>query len=694
MSYCLAIDIGASSGRHLLCELAHGKLQMEEVYRFENGMKEQDGTLTWDIDALLENVVEGIRRCGALGKIPSTVAIDTWGVDYVLLDQSGKELLPCVAYRDSRTAGIPEEVFGIISQEKLYEKTGIQKQNYNTVFQLYCDKKSGKLAHAADFLLMPEYLSYKLTGVKKHEYTICSTTGLLNAEQKTWDLDIVDALGLDRALFGEIASVLEEIELPTKQFYEFKGWQVGDAAIEDQVVEGNVTITAVWERGWYDYKLNFFSYGMYNDVLQTIDLGAEYANKTIEFTMEVCGTVKNPEGVEGVGICDATKTHEIIIPRAKLATTETWTTVSGMWTLNNKGQFVVYTMFKADEIGRPYDMYIKNFTIVSARDVNALLMSSSYVSQPFQGAFGGVEALEEDGVKILALRNQGIPGFILKKEAIQKLVNMGVETMSFTLGTSAYETNPVAGYVCIYAGQSIPYLVNPENVTIDGRVAYISSGTEITLDLAALITVMGANDVGLEFNLQNTAAWVGNPNPAKAAYITLSNISFTFASFDDPMDVLSSRGSYVSQPFQGAFGGVEALGEDGVKLLALRNQGIPGFILTKLAIETLVGMGYKEISFTVSTFVYESNPVAGYVCMYAGGNTDFFVGIDALIDPNTNAAYISSGETVRINLEKLLEVIGDGTGLEFNLQTKATWVPNPNPAKEAYIMLTNIVCTK
>ena len=204
MSYCLAIDIGASSGRHLLCELAHGKLQMEEVYRFENGMKEENGTLIWDIDSLLENVVEGIRRCRALGKIPSTVAIDTWGVDYVLLDADGKEILPCVAYRDSRTAGVPEEVFGIMSQEKLYEKTGIQKQNYNTIFQLYCDKKSGKLAHAADFLLMPEYLSYKLTGVKKHEYTICSTTGLLNAERKTWDLDIVDALGLDRALFGEI----------------------------------------------------------------------------------------------------------------------------------------------------------------------------------------------------------------------------------------------------------------------------------------------------------------------------------------------------------------------------------------------------------------------------------------------------------------------------------------------------------
>lgn len=204
MAYCLAIDIGASSGRHLLGELRDGKLYTEEVYRFENGMKETDGTLIWDIKVLTENVVAGIARCREIGKIPTTIAIDTWGVDYVLLDENGKELLPCVAYRDARTEGLPEEVYGIIPQQELYAKTGIQKQNYNTLYQLYADKKSGKLEKAAHMLLMPEYLSYKLTGVMKHEYTICSTTNLLNAETKTWDMDIIEKLGLPKTLFGEI----------------------------------------------------------------------------------------------------------------------------------------------------------------------------------------------------------------------------------------------------------------------------------------------------------------------------------------------------------------------------------------------------------------------------------------------------------------------------------------------------------
>ena len=204
MPYCLAIDIGASSGRHLLGEVQNGKLVTTEIYRFENGMQSQNGALTWDIAALTNHVMEGIAKCREIGKIPETVSIDTWGVDYVLLDQNDKEILPCYAYRDARTANCPNEVFGLIPENELYAKTGIQKQCYNTLYQLFADKKAGRLDKAKSFLLMPEYLSFKLTGKKTHEYTICSTTNLLNAEAKTWDFSIIDALGFSRELFGEI----------------------------------------------------------------------------------------------------------------------------------------------------------------------------------------------------------------------------------------------------------------------------------------------------------------------------------------------------------------------------------------------------------------------------------------------------------------------------------------------------------
>lgn len=206
MAYCLAIDIGASGGRHILGEIADGNLVMTEVYRFENGMKELNGSLVWDIDELFENVVKGLEKCKELGKIPATVSIDTWGVDYVLLDEKGKEIPPCYAYRDSRTAGAPEEVYKIIPQTELFKRTGIPKQNYNTVFQLWRDKKSGRLDNASHMLLLPDYLKYKLTGKMASEYTICTTTGLVNADTKNWDDSIIDALGFDRSLFVEISA--------------------------------------------------------------------------------------------------------------------------------------------------------------------------------------------------------------------------------------------------------------------------------------------------------------------------------------------------------------------------------------------------------------------------------------------------------------------------------------------------------
>ncbi len=203
-TYCLAIDIGASSGRHLLGRLENGRLIYEEIYRFENGIKEDSGFLTWDIHSLFENVVEGIRKCREIGKVPTTVAIDTWGVDYVLLDGDGKEILPAVAYRDGRTRGMSGEVEKIVSNEELYSRTGVQIQDYNTIYQLYSDKLSGRLEGAKRLLMMPEYLSYKLTGVMKHEYTICSTTGLLLAEKYTWDKDLICRLGINPEIFGEV----------------------------------------------------------------------------------------------------------------------------------------------------------------------------------------------------------------------------------------------------------------------------------------------------------------------------------------------------------------------------------------------------------------------------------------------------------------------------------------------------------
>lgn len=211
MSYCLAIDIGASSGRHILGEYTDSKLKTTEIYRFDNGFKDINGTLCWDLEYLTDCVIEGIKKCGEKGVVPDTVAIDTWGVDYVLLDRDLREILPAVSYRDGRTAGIPEKADAVISREELYSKTGIQRQNYNTVYQLCCDSTSGKLDKAEHLLFMPEYLSYRLTGVMKSEYTIASTSSLVNAQTRDWDRDIIARLGIKNTIFKPISTPCSEV---------------------------------------------------------------------------------------------------------------------------------------------------------------------------------------------------------------------------------------------------------------------------------------------------------------------------------------------------------------------------------------------------------------------------------------------------------------------------------------------------
>lgn len=207
--YYLAIDIGASSGRHILACLEEGKIKCEEVYRFENGYTEVDGSLTWDVVALFENVKNGIKKCGEIGKIPATIAIDTWGVDYVLLNENKKEILPCMCYRDGGTANSVESVNKLCPD--LYERCGIQFQSFNSVYQLYRDKLSGELKDAKYFLMMPEYLSFKLTGVIKNEYTNATTTSLVNAKTNTWDEEILDKLGIDKSIFSSPAMPPSEV---------------------------------------------------------------------------------------------------------------------------------------------------------------------------------------------------------------------------------------------------------------------------------------------------------------------------------------------------------------------------------------------------------------------------------------------------------------------------------------------------
>ncbi len=204
--YYLAVDIGASSGRHILGSLQDGKIVLEEMYRFPNGMKEDNGVLYWDTNALFEEIICGLKKCAEAGKTPSFMGIDTWGVDYVLLDKDDRILGRAYGYRDSRTAEMPEKVSEIISSEELYGRTGIQKQLFNTIYQLMAVKcqEPESLERAENLLLMPDYLGFLLTGQKKTEYTNASTTQLLDPVAHDWDRELIEKLGYPQKIFGNI----------------------------------------------------------------------------------------------------------------------------------------------------------------------------------------------------------------------------------------------------------------------------------------------------------------------------------------------------------------------------------------------------------------------------------------------------------------------------------------------------------
>lgn len=206
MQYYLAVDIGASSGRHILSHLENGKIILEEIYRFSNGMVEVDGEKVWDSQKLFEDILTGMKKCYELGKIPVSMGIDTWAVDFALLDKEDNLIGKTVGYRDGRTKGMDREVYKVISQDELYERTGIQKQIFNTIYQLMAVKmkKPQELADAKTMLLIPDYFNFLLTGRKVTEYTNASTTQLLHPETKEWDFELIDMLGFPRDIFTEI----------------------------------------------------------------------------------------------------------------------------------------------------------------------------------------------------------------------------------------------------------------------------------------------------------------------------------------------------------------------------------------------------------------------------------------------------------------------------------------------------------
>lgn len=205
MNYFLAVDIGASSGRHIIGYQENNEIKTKEVYRFSNFIDTTSDGLVWDMNRLFEEVVQGIKIAFSIYTDIKSISIDTWGVDYMLLDSDLNPILPCISYRDGKRKNRIEEVHNIISFEDLYKITGIQFVPFNTIYQMYDDKLRGRLKDARAFLMIPEYLNFLLTGNIKKEYTNATTTSLVDAISCEYSSQLIKKLGFDEKLFPKLS---------------------------------------------------------------------------------------------------------------------------------------------------------------------------------------------------------------------------------------------------------------------------------------------------------------------------------------------------------------------------------------------------------------------------------------------------------------------------------------------------------
>ena len=261
--YFFAVDLGATSGRTIIGSLHGGKVHLEELTRFDNRLIETGGHFYWDLYALYFEIVKGLKLVSQRDIRIESIGIDTWGCDFVCVDRNGAILGNPLAYRDPHTSGVMEQYFGEqVSKEKVYEKTGIQFMNFNSLFQLYAMRKAGNVAleQADKVLFIPDALSYMLTGRAVCEYTVASTSQMLNPMTGDLDEELVESLGLKRSQFGTMTAPATIIGTLTEEIQKLTGLE----AVPVIAVAGHDTASAVAAVPAQDEQFAYLSSGTWS----------------------------------------------------------------------------------------------------------------------------------------------------------------------------------------------------------------------------------------------------------------------------------------------------------------------------------------------------------------------------------------------------------------------------------------------
>ena len=301
----LAFDCGATSGRAILATFEDGAFKMEEVYRFPSGIIELGGKYYWDIMAIYSHFLECLGKLGREGVAIDSIGIDTWGVDFGFVADDGALLGSPRAYRDPYTTGIPEEVFGIIPRSELYAATGIQILPFNSVFQLYAQTKEdfAPLRYASRILFVPDLLSYMLTGEKVCEYTIASTSGMMDQRTRSFDKGLLARLGIRSDVLPEIVQPGSGVGLLREEI----AASCGLPQIPVVAVAGHDTASAIAAVPAADEKFAYLSSGTWS--LMGIEVPSPIINEEsarLNFTNEggIEGTTRFLKNITGMWLLE------------------------------------------------------------------------------------------------------------------------------------------------------------------------------------------------------------------------------------------------------------------------------------------------------------------------------------------------------------------------------------------------------
>ena len=286
----LAFDLGATSGRAIIGTVSDDKFSSQEIYRFPNGVKESEGKYYWDIDSLFGHFKAALRKVRELGIEISSIGVDTWGVDFGCIGSDGRILGEPRAYRDPYTDGTPEEVFKVIPRTELYDADGLQIMNFNSIFQIYAQHKdpASSIHKAKHILFMPDLMSYFLTGNQFCEYTIASTSGMIDPRTRNWDRSLLDRLGCDSSILLDLVQPGTKVGVLKKDLQD----ETGLGPIPVVAVAGHDTASAIAAVPAADEKFAYLSSGTWS--LMGIESTTPIINgKSLEYN------ITNEGGIDG-----------------------------------------------------------------------------------------------------------------------------------------------------------------------------------------------------------------------------------------------------------------------------------------------------------------------------------------------------------------------------------------------------------